>query len=291
MVPCFNEEELVEQVAALLSCKLHELAAADAVAADSRVLFVDDGSTDATWSLIRQVAAAMPEVGGIRLAKNCGQQLALYAGMLEAVPHSDVCITLDADGQDDIAAVDAMLAAHAAGSQVVYAVRRNRDVDTPFKRISADAYQWLLDLLGVRTMKGHADYRLASAQAIRMLAALPKRTIFLRGQFPQLAVASSKVEYTCMPRMAGESKYSPARMVALAADGVANSGAALAKLAAGGLALLAPSAALLAAGRKTGRALGLPFALAGAGLLGFAGAACARFCLPQAEPCEIVERV
>lgn len=224
VVPCYNEEEVLPLTALDLVDKLEALMNAGTVSAQSKVLFVDDGSTDGTWSLICQVAAAYSVVEGISLAQNYGQQLALYAGMLEVKERCDIAITLDADGQEDLSAVNAMLEAYARGNDIVYGVRKNRNVDSLFKCASASAYYRVLGLLGTKTVKGHADYRLVSAQAIRLLEALPKRAVFLRGNFPKLSLQSTTVEFDRKQRQAGKSKYSLGKMLLLAANGLASNG-------------------------------------------------------------------
>ncbi len=222
VVPCFNEEAVLPLTVVELVDKIEELVGAGAIAAQSKALLADDGSPDGTWALIQQASAAYPAVEGISLAKNYGQQLALYAGMLEANDRCEVCITLDADGQEDLAAVDSMLDAYSCGNDIVYGVRKSRSVDGVFKRLTATAYYQLLALSGTKTVRGHADYRLVSAEAIKLLETMPKKTVFLRGDLLRLPLQSATVGFERRRRLAGKTKYPLHKMLRLALDGFAS---------------------------------------------------------------------
>ncbi len=222
MVPCYNEQEVVGLTAGQLVAKLAELKTAGHIAPNSRALLVDDGSTDATWEIVCQLAREHNAVCGLRLQQNYGQQVALYAGMLEAVAQCDVAITLDADGQHDLGVVEEMLCAYSRGSEVVYAVKANPQGDPLWKRLTGRTYYRLLALWGTKTFKNHADYRLVSAQAICLLETMPRRSVFLRSDFPKLGLPSAVVHYECKPRAAGKSKYSLGKMLSLARDGFAS---------------------------------------------------------------------
>jgi polyisoprenyl-phosphate glycosyltransferase len=218
VVPCFNEEAALPETLARLEALLGELIASGTVAADSGVTYVDDGSRDRTWRLIEAAGAAGLHVSGLKLAANVGHQRALLAGLLNAP--GDVLISLDADLQDDLAAIPAMLAAHARGADIVYGVRSRRDSDTAFKRSTARGYYWLLRRLGIAIVPDHADFRLMSRAAIAALAEFGESNLFLRGLVPLLGFSTETVVYDRQARTAGVTKYSLARMVSLAIDGV-----------------------------------------------------------------------
>jgi glycosyltransferase involved in cell wall biosynthesis len=218
IVPCFNEEAVLPVSIERLVALLGELQIAGRVSEDSRVTFVDDGSDDRTWSLIELAHAADGRIAGIKLSSNRGHQHALLAGLLTAP--GDVLISLDADLQDDLSAVPAMLEAHDRGAEVVFGVRVKREPDPPFKRLSARTYYWLLRRIGVDVVDDHADFRLMSRRALDALAEFNEVNLYLRGVVPLLGFQTATVEYERQPRLAGTSKYPLARMLALAFDGV-----------------------------------------------------------------------
>lgn len=218
VVPCYNEAAVLPTTAARLRQLLERLRAAGEVAADSLVVFVDDGSADATWAQVAELAAGHPDVAGIRLSRNRGHQNALLAGLCTAP--GDVLVSIDADLQDDPEAIPRMLAAHRAGSDIVYGVRRGRASDGLFKRLSARAYYRLLAALGVEVVYDHADFRLLSRRAVEALRDYREVNLFLRGLIPQLGFPSARVEYDRAPRPAGRSKYPLRRMLSLAWQGV-----------------------------------------------------------------------
>ncbi|MCC9596334.1 MULTISPECIES: glycosyltransferase family 2 protein [unclassified Rubrivivax] len=225
VAPCYNEQEVLPETVRRLRQLLERLVGEGRIDAASRIWLVDDGSRDATWSLIRD-AGTEPGIGvcGIKLSRNRGHQIALLAGLLSAT--GDVIVSVDADLQDDLEAIPRMLDAHAAGHDIVYGVRSSRATDTAFKRFTAEGYYRLLDRLGVEVIFNHADYRLMSRRAIEALRAYPETNVFLRGLIPQLGFPSTTVEYARAERFAGESKYPLRKMLQLAWQGVTSFSAA-----------------------------------------------------------------
>ena len=224
VVPCFNEEECIEKMARILIDKCETLEREEKISPDSGILFVDDGSSDNSWSLIKEINAKYAIVKGISLNRNYGHQTALYSGLLEVKDKCDIAISLDADGQHDISAVDLMLAAYDDGNDIACAVRKSSGGEGVAKNITSNLYYRLLRLFGIKLIKGHADYRLVSSEAILQLEALQKKVLVLRGDFLKLPLRYTAVEYNCLERMAGESKYSIKKMMRLALNGLASNG-------------------------------------------------------------------
>ena len=222
LVPCFNEEEVLEVTAATLLAKLDQLVQEGRVDRASSLLFVDDRSHDATWRLIKEIAqrAAPNRVHGIRLSRNKGHQNAVLAGL--HVSTADAVISIDADLQDDTNAIDQMIAAHQAGADIVFGVHSSRADDTWFKRTTAEAYYRLLRLCGVRIVFNHADFRLLDRRAIDALKTYTEVNLFLRGLVTELGFKTAVVEYRRTRRIAGKSKYPLMRMLALAWDGLSS---------------------------------------------------------------------
>ena len=220
VVPCFNEEQVLPVTIPLFLEKLRKLTDDGRIDPGSRLFLVDDGSTDNTWKTISDFAERDEAVSAIGLARNSGHQNALLAGMLEAKDKTDIIVTMDCDGQDDINAVDEMIEEYRNGSDVVYGVRSNRDRDTGFKRFSAHAYYRLLRWMGVRAIYDHADYRLVSRPVLEALSQYQEVNLFLRGIFPLIGFRSSCVAYCRKEREAGKSKYPLSKMLALAMDGI-----------------------------------------------------------------------
>ncbi len=218
IVPCYNEEPILQQSAALLRDTLRELVAAGLAAGSSTVCLVDDGSTDGTWGIIEGLAAGDKAFAGLKLNRNYGHQYALYAGLMEA--DADVLISLDADLQDDIGVIPEMLRLYREGHDIVYGVRDNRDSDSRFKRYSAALHYRLLGLLGVRSVPDHADFRLLSRRAVSFLADYRESNLYLRGIVPLLGLRSAQVPYRRGTRLAGATKYSLPRMLGLSLRGV-----------------------------------------------------------------------
>lgn len=218
VVPCYNEADALPETHRQLRGLVSSLQAAAEIAAESRIIYVDDGSRDATWQRICELAASGPGVSGIRLSRNCGHQNALLAGLFAAT--GDAVISVDADLQDDLAVIPQMLRLYAQGYEIVYGVRRSRAADSVPKRVSAVLYYRLLRWLGVDIVHNHADYRLLSRAAIRRLSEFTETNLFLRGIVPLLSTRTATVEYDRRERIAGDSKYTVRRMLSLALEGV-----------------------------------------------------------------------
>ena len=218
VVCCYNEEAVLPETTQRLTALLTRLTSAGKIAADSHVVYVDDGSSDATWALVKQFNRQDSRVKGIKLSANRGHQTALLAGLFGAT--GDAVVSIDADLQDDVGAIEAMVAGHASGHDVVYGVRQRRSADSLFKRVSAQTYYKLLALLGVKVVFNHADYRLLSRRALDFLKQYTEVNLFLRGIVPLTGFSSTIVYYDRQPRFAGESKYPLRKMVSLALDGI-----------------------------------------------------------------------
>ena len=219
VVPCYNEEEVLRETNSRLTALLRRLVDEGKVSADSRVMYVNDGSHDRTWQLIRQFHDEGP-VRGVNLAGNVGHQHALLAGMTVAKDLCDVLVSIDADLQDDIEAIPAMLARFADGCDIVYGVRKERKTATFFKRNTALAFYKLMRALGVKSVYNHADYRLMSKRAVEQLCRYKERNLFLRGIVPLVGYRTDTVYYDRSARLAGESKYPFSKMLNFAIDGI-----------------------------------------------------------------------
>ncbi len=218
VVPCYNEAETLQNTHARLLGLLSGLMSTGRISNDSHVYYVDDGSQDQTWPLIQSLAAQDSPAIGIKLSRNCGHQNALLAGL--STVDGDAVITLDADLQDDIQAIPAMLNEFEAGHDVVYGVRRSRASDRFFKRNTAKAFYRFMHLMGVEVVDDHGDFRLLSRRVIDHLGRFGEVNLFLRGIVPLLGFPSSQVYYDRQERLAGESKYPIRRMLSFALDGV-----------------------------------------------------------------------
>jgi glycosyltransferase involved in cell wall biosynthesis len=218
VVPCYNEEEVLPETSTRLLALLDRLIDAGDVSDESRIIFVDDGSRDRTWPLIKALHATNAHYGGIKLSRNRGHQNALLAGLLTA--QGDVLISLDADLQDDIEAIPRMLEEYRLGAEIVFGVRHKRNTDTFFKRFTARNYYKLLGTFGVDIQPGHADFRLMSRKTVEALRQFQEVNLFLRGIIPLLGFKTAIVEYERAPRFAGESKYPLSKMLAFAFDGI-----------------------------------------------------------------------
>lgn len=220
VVPCYREEAVLPETAKRLGAKLRGLIAEGKISDRSRALFVNDGSKDRTWEIIQALHAEDHLFSGVNLSRNRGHQNALLAGLTTAARFADVTISMDADLQDDINAMDRMLDAYHAGCDVVYGVRSSRKTDTFFKRFTAEAFYKLMRSMGVDIVFNHADYRLMSRRAVEGLCEFEEVNLFLRGMVPLVGFNSTTVEYERAPRFAGESKYPLKKMLAFALDGI-----------------------------------------------------------------------
>ena len=220
VIPCYNEQEVLPITAPMFLNKLKQLMSDGLISGDSRVMFVNDGSTDGTWDIISKLAAEDEHFIGISQSRNRGHQNALLAGLMEAKDRCDISISIDCDGQDDIDAMDKMIAEYLGGCEVVYGVRSSRETDSFFKRTTAQGFYKLLSAMGAEVVYNHADYRLVSSRVLRELAGFKEVNLFLRGMVPLVGFKSTCVEYARCERLAGKSKYPLSKMLSLAADGI-----------------------------------------------------------------------
>ena len=221
VVPCYKEQEVLPETSKRLRAKLMELREAGKISDRSRVMFVNDGSSDNTWPMIAELHEKEPEFfSGVNLSRNRGHQNALLAGLMTAVNYADMIVSMDADLQDDVNAVDGMVDAYHEGFEVVYGVRSKRETDTFFKRFTAEGFYKVMKALGVDIVFNHADYRLMSRRAVEGLAEFSEVNLFLRGIVPQIGYKWTTVTYERAERFAGESKYPLKKMLAFAADGI-----------------------------------------------------------------------
>lgn len=220
VVPCYNEEEVLPETARRLEDKLRALISAGKISPQSRVLFVNDGSKDRTWEVIQALHRENGLFCGADLSRNRGHQNALLAGLMTARERADMVVSMDADLQDDVDAVDAMVDKYLDGVDIVYGVRSSRKTDTFFKRTTAEAFYRMMDLLGAETVFNHADYRLMSKRALDGLAQFTEVNLFLRGIVPMIGYRTDTVEYERGERFAGESKYPLKKMLGFALEGV-----------------------------------------------------------------------
>jgi glycosyltransferase involved in cell wall biosynthesis len=221
IVPCYNEETTLPVSYPLFAEELSQLTGSGLVAPESGVLFVDDGSSDATWRTICDIASRDKRFSGIRQSRNRGHQCALWAGLLEARSLGcDATITIDCDGQDDVHAMTEMVKEYAKGAEVVYGVRGDRKSDTFFKRFTAETFYRLQAAMGVEAVFNHADYRLLSARVLDALFEYQETNLYLRGMIPLVGFKSAKVFYSRKERLAGESHYPFLKMLGFAADGI-----------------------------------------------------------------------
>lgn len=220
VIPCYNEQEVLPETARRLRDKVQALAEQKKIDKKSRILFVNDGSKDATWLLIRDLCRQDVVYAGVNLSRNRGHQNALLAGIKTAVNYADIIVSMDADLQDDIDAMDRMLDAYQEGNDVVYGVRSSREKDSFFKRNSAQLFYRLMKLLGAEIVYNHADYRLLSSRAAEALLSYEEVNLFLRGIVPMVGFQSTTVTYERGVRFAGKSKYPLGKMLAFAMEGV-----------------------------------------------------------------------
>ena len=222
VIPCYNEEEVLPQTAPLFLEELKHLISKHHVSSDSRIMFVDDGSRDATWSIIKKISRDDERFCGISLSRNRGHQNALLAGLMTVKDLCDISISIDCDGQDDITAMEAMICAYLDGADVVYGIRSDRVSDTAFKRITAQGFYKLLAAMGVESIYNHADYRLMDHRAMDALAEFKEVNLFLRGLVPLVGFESQTVEYSRAKRISGKSHYPLFKMIGLALNGISS---------------------------------------------------------------------
>lgn len=220
VVPCYNEEAVLTETNTRLTGLLQDLSDKSKITPDSFIVYVNDGSKDQTWSLICQLQQQDSHVRGVKLAHNAGHQNALMAGLESFKADADAMVTIDADLQDDVNAISAMVDAYLKGADIVYGVRKERTTDTMFKRTTALAFYKLMAVMGTDTVYNHADYRLMSRRAVEALCEYPERNLFLRGLVPLLGFTTENVYYDRAERFAGESKYPFSKMLAFAIDGI-----------------------------------------------------------------------
>ena len=220
VIPCYKEQEVLHETASRLQAKMENLIFNHKISPESRVMFVNDGSTDQTWPIICELHEKNPLFSGVNLSRNRGHQNALLAGLMTAKERADMVISMDADLQDDINAVDEMVDKFYEGCDIVYGVRSSREKDTFFKKFTAEGFYRVMNLLGADTVFNHADYRLMSKRALEGLEQFKEVNLFLRGIVPMIGYKTGVVEYERGERFAGESKYPLKKMLAFAMEGI-----------------------------------------------------------------------
>jgi glycosyltransferase involved in cell wall biosynthesis len=220
VIPCYNEEKVLPITAPMFLNELHNLIIKEKISNESRILFVNDGSSDSTWDIIVNLSKQCKYYIGISQSRNRGHQNAVLAGLMEAKERCDITISIDCDGQDDISAMEKMIDAYYDGCDIVYGVRSDRDMDTWFKRTTAQGYYKFLNKMGVEVIFNHADYRLASRRVLQHFADFHEVNLFLRGMFPLVGFKSTSVYYSRQERIAGSSHYPIKKMLGLAFDGI-----------------------------------------------------------------------
>ena len=220
VVPCYNEEEILPYSIEKLTGVIKNLIKKSKIASNSGILFVNDGSKDKTWEIIQNEYAKNPYVYGLGLAGNVGHQNALFAGLQTAAEICDFSISIDADLQDDIEVIEQMVDEYLSGADIVYGVRSERKTDTFFKRFTAQSFYRIMEMMGVKTVYTHADFRLMSARAMKQLGQYKERNLFLRGMVPLIGYKTATVTYARKERLAGESKYPLKKMLSFAWDGI-----------------------------------------------------------------------
>lgn len=220
IIPCYNEEKVLPITSSIFLNKMQELVNEGKVSEESRILFVNDGSRDRTWEIIKELSQKEKYIIGICQSRNRGHQNAVLAGLMEAKDKCDITISIDCDGQDDINAMNEMVEEYLNGAEIVYGVRSKRDTDTFFKRFTAESFYKLLNSMGAEVVYNHADYRLVSSRVLKEFANYKEVNLFLRGMFPLVGFKSTSVYYERAERVAGESHYPLSKMLSLAFDGI-----------------------------------------------------------------------
>ena len=220
VIPCYNEEAVLKETAAAVKGVLESLIVEGEISNNSKIAFIDDGSKDKTWEIIKELSANDEVFEGIKLSRNKGHQNALLAGLMTVKDDFDAVISMDADLQDDISAIKDMIKSYKEGNEIVYGVRSSRKTDSAFKRATAKAFYGFMKLLGAETVSDHADYRLMSRRALDALAEFSEVNLFLRGIIPMIGFKSAIVYYERGKRAAGESKYPRRKMLSFAVEGI-----------------------------------------------------------------------
>lgn len=218
--PCYNEEAVLHESASRLSALFEDLIAKQKISSDSFILYVNDGSRDKTWHIIQELHSSNKFICGLNLAHNVGHQNAIMAGMMTAKDYADAVVTVDADLQDDINAIEEMIDKYNAGNDIVYGVKISREGDSLAKRSSAMLFYKIQQSMGVKAIYNHADFRLLSKRALQELSLYKERNLYLRGLMPMMGFPSATVDDVISPRMAGSSKYTLSKMLRLATDGI-----------------------------------------------------------------------
>lgn len=220
VIPCYNEEEVIEHTAEVLGVKVKKIIEEGLVSKDSKICFVDDGSKDRTWELIEKLHQEDDIYSGIKLSRNKGHQNALMAGLMTAKYEADFTISMDADLQDDIEIIDEMISKYNNGCDIVYGVRNNRETDGFFKRFTAEGFYRFMNFMGAKVIFNHADYRLMSKKALEGLSEFKEVNLFLRGIVPLIGYKTDIVKYKRSKRYAGDSKYPLKKMLSFAFEGI-----------------------------------------------------------------------
>ncbi len=218
--PCYNEEAVLHESASRLSALFENLISKQKISSDSFILYVNDGSRDKTWPIIQELHSANKFICGLNLAHNVGHQNAIMAGMMTAKDYADAVVTIDADLQDDINAIEEMIDKYNAGNDIVYGVKVSREGDSLAKRSTAMLFYKIQQSMGVKAIYNHADFRLLSKRALQELSLYKERNLYLRGLMPMMGFPSATVDDVISPRMAGSSKYTLSKMLRLATDGI-----------------------------------------------------------------------
>ena len=220
VIPCYNEEEVLPETSKRLKNKLEELMEKGKIDRNSKIVFVNDGSKDRTWEIVEKLHEEDHIFSGINLSRNRGHQNALLAGLMTAKNYADMVVSMDADLQDDVAVIEEMIDKFHNGCDIVYGVRKERKTDTFFKRTTAQGFYKVMEMMGVKTVYNHADFRLMSKRSLKALVSFPERNLFLRGMVCMLGYPTASVYYDRKERFAGESKYPFTKMLNFALDGI-----------------------------------------------------------------------
>lgn len=220
VVPCYNEEKVLPITAPIFLEELNKMVSLSLIDEKSKIMFVNDGSNDATWEIITNLSKENDAFKGVCLSRNRGHQNALLAGLMEAKDKCDITVSIDCDGQDDIEAMEEMVKEYIGGCEVVYGVRNDRETDSRFKRLSAETFYKFMKLMGAEVVFNHSDYRLISSKVLYEFEKFKETNLFLRGLIPLVGFKSTSVYYKRKPRIAGKSHYPLKRMISLALNGI-----------------------------------------------------------------------